>query len=81
MQNEIVSYFFSGFNITKPIRIYNSGKLLKREKKILNAFCEIFGVSRTAALIRLSQLGYVQCRSDEQFLDDYDLDILTGGRI
>lgn len=81
MPKKLVSTFFEGLGITKPIRLYRNGQILKREKKILNAFCELFEVSRTSALIRLSHLGYTQRRTDEEFCEDYDYDILSGGRI
>lgn len=80
MPKENVSYFFEAFGVNKPLRIYGT-KLLRREKKILSAFCEFFDVSKTCAVIRLSQLGYFVRCSQKQFIRDYDLDLLTGGRI
>lgn len=81
MPKDLVSKFFEDFSVTKPLRIYQGRRLLLREKRILRSFSQMFEVSETAALIRLSQLGFTKACSYEQYLNDYDFDILTGGRI
>ena len=66
-----------GYN--EKIKIYPMNWLLFFERRLIRTMTEFLGVSKTALLIRLKQLDLLDYRSWEEYLEEEDFDLLTGG--
>ena len=63
-----VSYFSKG----KTLISYD-GTFAYRDKMVLDMICQQFGVSKTAAMIRLKQLDYMEVRPYAEFDDPLEV--------
>lgn len=57
---------------SKPLTNYE-GRFSYRDQLTLHLFCRMFGVSKTAAIIRLKQLGYTVDRPYSEFVDPLEV--------
>jgi len=61
------------------VKIYPMNCLLFEERRLIRLMTDFLGVSKTALLIRLKQLGLLDQRSQEEYWEKEEFDSLLGG--
>ena len=59
-------------NSRKPLTCYG-GRFYDKDQVKIDTFCGVFGVSRSAATIRLEQLGYLNRKKDYEYRDPLEV--------
>jgi len=59
-------------NSRKPLTCYG-WRFYNKDQVKIDTFCGVFGVSRSAAAIRLEQLGYLNRKKDYEYRDPLEV--------
>ncbi len=67
MPTNAVSLMMWYLNQSNKITCYD-GVYMDKDRRVINCFCDHFGVSKAAATIRLRQLGFVEDKSCSEYV-------------